>query len=754
MTDGEIKVSGISHQLIIERDEQGVPRITANSRLDLAYALGWLHAQERFFQMDLLRRRSSARLSQLFGDIALAADKKVVIHQFMQKAERAYLNLESHHKILLQRYTQGVNSGLEQLTTYPFEYWLLGQAPQRWQPRDTFLVLYSMYLNLQDSNGLSEHLQSRLAERVPEKLLSFLTPQFTRWDAPLDNSHIEDIELAAPLTKQGALRWRLRDLAEPIQSGNEQHIPGSNNFALAASRTASGRAILAGDMHLGLSIPNIWYRAEMHYQASDGDWRHLLGVTLPGTPLLIAGSNTKIAWTFTNSQVDTTDLVKLEVNASNDRYRLGQQWIEFDIVRNKLLSNDGRLHSVEFASTPWGPVVKHDSEVYALRWIAHDTAAANMELLNLETIDSLDAALALAPTVGIPTQNLLVADNRGNIGWTIIGPVPKRKLRTGKAAVTVTKQEDIWTGIQDKHDYPKIINPEDGQLWTANNRQLGGKWLGFLGNGGFAFAARSRQIRDDLKQLKGATEIDLLKIQLDDKAQFLSEWRSILLNHWPANPKYDHLKQLVEQWDAAATTSDKGYPLVRKYRYFIAEAILRPIYSVAAGLPEEKYRPYQFSRQYEAPLRALIERQPKDWLSEGATNWRDLLELLTERFLKLQLRAYPDGQYPSWGEINKAQIRHPLSQALPLLNQFLDMPEHSLPGDRDMPRVQAPKFGASQRMVISPGHEEQAIFHMPGGQSGHPLSDYYDTDHTNWVSGNASPLRVKEIKYRLLLKPM
>ena len=317
--DGELSVAGLAAAATIERDAAGIPTLTARSRTDLAYATGFAHAQDRFFQMDLIRRRGAGELSELFGEIAVNADKRLRFHRFRSRAESYLAKLPPSEALILDRYTDGVNAGLASLSAKPFEYLLLNSDPKPWTNEDSMLVAYAMFLDLNDSRATRDIRRGLVHRILPEEVYAWLYPQGTPWDTPLMG---EPRDAAAP---PSADVYSVRDVRDEAPAANEVGKPvlnGSNNWAVSGALTQTGRAIVSNDMHLGLSTPNIFYQARLVVIGDAA--RDITGVTLPGAPLVIAGSNTKVAWGNTNCFGDWTYAVVLragdEVIVSNSSH--------------------------------------------------------------------------------------------------------------------------------------------------------------------------------------------------------------------------------------------------------------------------------------------------------------------------------------------------------------------------------------------------------------------------------------------------
>ncbi|NNF62433.1 MAG: penicillin acylase family protein [Gammaproteobacteria bacterium] len=753
--DGQIETAGLAATVTVERDELGIATITAANRLDAAYATGFVHAQERFFQMDLQRRVGAGELAALFGAAALSLDKANRLHRFRWRADKLTEQLVPRDRALYEAYTNGVNAGLAALAVRPFEYLLLGVAPEPWRIEDSLLTVYSMYFELNDESARRDSQLGLLRDVLPAPLYQWLVQPGTEWDAPLRGGPA----VAAPLP--GPEVVDLRELPEPLfeaASAREQTrvVHGSNNWSVSGDRSADGRAMVAGDMHLGHAVPNIWFRARIRVPAVDLD---ITGVTLPGTPLVVAGSNRHVAWAFTNSYGDWQDLVVLETDPQRPQYyRAGDDWLAFDEVVEHISVKGGPTEELLIRQTQWGPVIDtdHQDRERALRWIAHLPAAMNAAITDFETAHSIEQAIAVANRVGAPPQNYVVADRDGHIGWTIMGRIPRRSGFDPATPISWA-DGDGWQGWVEPGDYPRIVDPPAGVLWTANARTVDGDWLALLGQGNHPTGARAGQIRDGLLARDRLTIDDMLAIQLDNRAVFLQRWQQLLVSLLTPEavaerPVRGELRQLVQQWGGRAAVDSAGYRLVRAFRLdamrAISDALLAP---VREQIPDFRLTAHS---QLERPVWQVISQQPVHLLGPQYASWDDFLLAVVDTTIDY-FGDFEGGLADrTWGEFNTMRIAHPLTRGVPLLSRWLNMPPNRLPGDANMPRVQGPAFGASQRMAVSPGNEEEGYFHMPGGQSGHPLSPFYGSGHDDWAEGQPTPFLPGPAQHHLTLAPV
>lgn len=753
--DGERAVPALSAPAEVQRDARGYVTVTAETRQDVARALGFVHAQERFFQMDLMRRNAAGELSALVGAKAVPLDKARRTHRFRHRAEALLAQLPADERGLLDAYVSGVNAGLGALGGRPPEYLLLRQQPQPWAPADTLLVAYGMYLDLQGAQGRDDIAMGLLHDAVPADWYAFLTQHSADWQAALDDSRVAAVPLpASPLP--AALRAS-RTACTDCSLRDARDI-GSNNFAVAAAHGSDQRALVADDMHLGLRSPGTWFKTRMRWKAAGGS-HDVAGVTLPGVPLLIVGSNGRVAWGFTNTTSDWADVVRLKLNAAGTHYVAGgvEKPLQQAVERIEVAGEAPVDHVV--LESEWGPVLPQKAppgQAYALRWVAHDREGMNLRLMHLETAAGVDDAVQFAAGAGMPAQNLVVADAAGRIAWTVIGAIPRR---VGAADLDLPQDwsdgRSRWQGYLPAAEQPRIVDPAGGRLWTANSRMVGGDAMKLLGNGGWDVGARGQQIRDALRAQERFDEAGLHAIQLDHRALFHQRWRELLLTQVltpdfvAANGLADYRAEIEQSADAARPDA-VGYLLLRSFRLQVLKTLFAPL----AGLMEAQgLKLSDLKMVPENPGWALIQAARPDTLPASFKTWPELLQRAVLDSRQELLGKYGSLAAATWGADNPTRMRHPLSQAVPALSGWLDQASQGMAGDSHMPRVHNQGHGQSERMVVAPGHEERGILVIPGGQSGHPLSPFYRGDHTAWLAGEPLPFLPGETRHRLALRP-
>jgi penicillin G amidase len=769
--DGVAQAPGLAIEATLERDARGIAVISAATRTDLAFATGYAHAQDRYFQMDLSRRLAAGELSELFGEVALKTDRRTRRFGLRAVARRVVDASPRAERDIVDAYARGVNAGLASLKARPWEYLLLRETPSEWRPEDSVLVVHSMWWQLQYGT-LRDELDRRRLQRAAaalgddaqvRALIGFVYAGHSDWDTP-------NYSKEAPCV-HAACTDSARVLTQPFPSllkfggaadapADEPAKPGSNNWAVAGQHTRSGVALIANDMHLDLGVPAVWYPARLRVTPapdSTGPGGHapeapldITGVTLPGTPAVAAGSNGQIAWGFTNSYGDFAD-ARWGKCASAD----------YGVRREHIRVKGGDVVEVTYRDAGAGVVL--DGEDYAddvkagdclqAGWLAMHPEATNFGLLALERARSVDEALALAPGIGIPGQNMVVGDAGGRIAWTLLGRVPRN-----------TGADRLFGAVEfrDADDHPRIADPPVGRLWTANQRVVAGPLEAVLGDdevdvaaGGYDVGARARQIRDGLLGLTHpATEADMLAIQLDSRALFLARWRDLLLELLDEEamrdaPRRREFRTLVSEWQAEAVPGAVGYRLVRTFRASTLNALWR---SLSTGLLGEKFEGRR-PAQLEAGGFRLVSERPASVAPPGGGDWRRFLLARVDATITDSLATCGSLERCEYGDLAPLRVRHPLSRALPLLANLLDMPTRRLPGDHHMPRVQDGAFGASQRFAVSPGRESEGYLTLPGGPSGHPLSPFYASGFEDWAAGRRTPFLPGVPAHRLQLEP-
>ena len=394
----------------------------------------------------------------------------------------------------------------------------------------------------------------------------------------------------------------------------------------------------------------------------------------------------------------------------------------------------------------------------AIHWTALDADAVNIGLIELEEAESLERALNIANHTGGPQLNFLVADKNGHIAWTIMGRVPKRYGIDGSVSRSWADGKVGWDGYVDPAELPRQIDPPEGLLVSANDRRLGKQYPHVIGRQ-FTNGYRAYRITERLRQLPQATEQSMFELQLDTETQFYAFYQQLALTVLSPDvinrePELAELRKFLSAWNGAADVDSLGFAMLVQFRKQLAEAVFNP-FLLAPRMADQHFK-YTWT-YIDTPLQALLTQKSPQLLPDSAhyCSWDDFILGQLKQSLQQLKAQYPgrDLSELTWGQVNRAQFRHPFARAFPLLGFLLNMQNDELSGCSYCVRVAGPDFGASERLVVSPAYLDDGILHMPGGQSSHPFSPYYRDQEGYWVKGLPLPLLAGKADHQWVLKP-
>jgi penicillin amidase len=756
LLDGTYPLEGLSAPSTVEFDVLAIPTINAENREDAYRVLGYLHARDRLFQMDMQRRKTAGRLAEVLGEKALSSDRKQRIYGFAEAVKKAVDQLLPAERSVLLAYAEGINAVISQAREFPPEFRFLHYRPGPWQPEDSLMVAANMFQMLSDSES-EERMLTIMQSCLPDAITSFLTPDtdaFTHTLLGGGGSRRPERPVPTDAIARLIQDWRINVQQTAVVQPEGPSL-GSNNWAINGTKTEDGRAILADDMHLPLGVPNTWYRAQLRY----GD-RELTGVTLPGVPLVVVGSNRHIAWGFTNLNGDVQDLVSLEINPNEpNQYLTPQGWQSFTTTTESIPIMGGSTESITLRKTIWGPVLEAPllGRPVALRWTALDPAAVNLRLIEMDAADTQESALDALNHFGAPPQNVLLADEWGHIAWTLTGLIPQRRGFDGSVSQSWATNDKRWDGYLAPEQLPRVADPPEGFLATANNRTLGMEYPHVIGHN-FSNGYRAYRIRERLEKKAHLSERDMHEIQLDTTSDFYTFYKELALSliapqRLTGDTRLAEIESAIREWDGQLNPDSQGIALLIHWRTSLARKVFTPI--LKACQKQDPSFTYQW-REMETPLRAILkEGIPAIAATYEHADWEGFLLATLEQAaneLKVRYDIHRLDQLP-WQKVNTVVLQHPFSRIEPKAGNFLDM--SPVPGacDSNCIKVLHERNGASERLVIAPNHPENGIFEMPGGQSGHPLSPHYSDQQSAWEKGAEQAFLPSKTEHTLNLKP-
>ncbi len=705
--DQTASIRGLSAPVDITFDEHGVPRIRAATLTDAATALGYVHARDRMFQMELMRRAASGRLSEIAGPVTLAMDKEMRVLGLRRSATADYDALAPDARAMLDAYAKGVNAWITAHGRLSAPEFLAFGAPEPWTPIDSLLWAKTMGLWL-SMNWQQELARWRLSGHMPKELILGLWP-------PQHEAGEPSAQLDAPIryatTGGGLLEKALPAFPAPFTEPGQ----ASNEWAVDGSRTATGAPLLAGDPHLGFGFPSLWYLARI-----DTPQETLVGATAPGVPGIVLGRNSHIAWTFTSTGADVQDIF-IETPVGPDDYQTPDGPKPFirreerirvrgqpDVVLTVRETRHGPL--ISDLIDPSGPVLA----VSMANLQAGDTAAAG--LLALDQATTVEEAGKAAALISSPVQNLLVADEH-KIALYVTGRVPIRRSGDGAMPVDGASGAYDWIGWASGDQLPHYVSPGSGRLVNANERIAPPDFPVFLGRDWFA-DWRARRIRELLDKTNRHTTAEFARMQVDVTSTFAQQILPALLSI-PAPPGVaGRAFALLNGWDGTMAM-DAPEPLIFTAwtdRFYLA--IMQ-----RAGVPVAQAR-------VASPLAEFLPSA----LLPGGTHWCGgdcsamLTKALEDAVADLSARFDPDPAAWRWGVAHQAEFAHPVLRGLPWLRGFgtllIQVPGSSttidaaatLPGD--FTAVAGPEF----RGVYDLADLDRSLFMMTPGQSGNLLS--------------------------------
>jgi penicillin amidase len=738
-----LTLAGRSGPVRIAFDTFGIPSITAQSRPDAAFGLGYACARDRLFQMDYLRRKASGSLSEVLGPVTLAEDIEKRRLGFVALASRALEGLPPEQREVLEAFASGVNASVEAHGPLAFEFGLLGYRPEAWAASDSLLIFLELFHTLCGDQGTA-HMVAVMRRTLPPEVVEFLTPELDEYANPLVGRAGSDTPADRALPKEQLLEVLRRAKGRPdrrlVQIGRA--AAGSNGWVVGPAKTQRGSPLLANDIHLGFTVPNLWYRCSLRYENVS-----VSGVIIAGIPVIVCGSNGKVAWGVTNASVTCLSLEPLEVRGTvPGEYRAPAGWVPFGLRQEVIRVRWGEPQCLVVQETVWGPVAATPvlGRPAAISWTGLDPSAVDLGLMNLERVQTVQGGIEVATRSGGPPLNIMLADADGHIGWTLSGRLP---VAAQRRPVGEPESHPPWASCPayvSPDEHPRVVDPASGVLVTANNCAVGPDGPHRL-SGNYCSGYRAWRIAECLAPLTDTTEEHLFTLQLDTRAGVYDFYRDLALSVISPEvvargTQFLAVQHVLRQWDGKAEVDSHGLWLLIAFRELLAVSVLGALLQSCQDQdPHFAYRWFN----YEPPLRALLQVQPLDLLPEPDRygDWPAFLRDKLIESLELVLTSFKAHapEHLRWGMLNRAVLPHPLSPAVPWLSGLLDLPPDPIPGCADCVCVGTSSHGASFRMVISPGDLKRGIAQMIGGQSGNPLSPHFADQHMAWAKGNPQP---------------
>lgn len=735
---GTIELEGLAGRVWVRRDRWGVPHVEAEADADLYFAQGFVHGQDRLWQMDFYRRAVAGRVAEMAGQEGLPVDRLMRTLGIRHAAEREVEALEPRLRALLERFCSGVNAAATTATALPFEMQLLRLEFEPWRPLDVLSLGKLLAFGL-STNWERELLRADMLRALGPELTARLDPTY-----PADN----------PIVDQEAWSGDGQAIVEQIDAvrhslGLAAEASGSNNWAVSGARSATGKPLIAGDPHLPPSMPGIWYQVSLRR----GE-RFVRGASLPGMPGVYMGQNNDVCWTFTNVMADVQDLFVERIE--DDRYLFEGEWRPLQVRHEEIQVKGEGPVELEVQSTHHGPIVNaalgaDAGEPLALSWqtLREPTAFAGMfELLEIDSGRELVAKLEGHTS---PASNLIWADRHGSIGYKLIGRLPRRRGGCPDLPKPGWSGEFEWEGTVPYAELPELVDPPSGFLVTANNRIVGdeyphhitSEWLdGFRAKRIEALLAASEEhTLDDFEAMQG----DDLSLPGLEAARRLGRLR-------PSGQRERSAIERLRSWDGRLDPETIAGTVYQAFLLRLAREVAR----AAIGdrdlserwldRADNGFTPHVTSPwRWHSHLMALWEEADPELIGRP---WEELvLEALAGALDDLEDRFGPDPEGWRWGRVHEMEFPHPLGEANPLLRRLLNRRLRAGGAQETVSQIAYDPndpyravWAPSWRMVADPCDPDRSRWQMFTGQSGHPASPHYDDLQQGWLEGRTQPM--------------
>lgn len=766
--DGPVTVGGLADSVSVELDSLGIPTVRAGTELDAWRALGWLHATDRLWQLEFLRRIGTGRLAELFGERAYSTDRFVRTLGLRRIARETAAGLPDAERAALEAYAEGVNARIEAGGPLPPEFRILRFEPEPWTLEASLAI--GLMMNLDLSHWRRELARHHAVGHLPPDRLAGLHPRYPAWGPrTLDGTATppegvvtgfeEESGAASPgAASAGGPGAAVAAARRAVPADPAAWDPfdvlavasirmASNAWVVGPERTAAGYPILANDMHLSLRAPSIWYPAALHGR---DDGLHVAGLTLPGVPGVVVGYNRHVAWGATNAKVDDMDFAIETLDDSGRRYRNGESWLEF-AARPETIQVRGAAAVVDTVrSTVRGPVIS-DALPYvdgtlSVLFVPDAVPFRPGGLFAMNRARSMEEFHAAAAQFTAPHLNLVIAAADGRIGYRLAGTIPRRSWDGSRPAPAALVGEG-WPGRWPIETHPAATDPEEAYLVTANNLQIEGL-DGAIG-ADWPAPFRALRITQSLVVRRDWTPTSMADLQRDVRSLLADRTigRAIEAARRIGEPG---VADTLAAWDRMVDVDSRAAPLFYAWFYGLRALVAGDEWAGAPG-------PTIFPTL--SMLSVLEDGDASPWVDDLATpDHRETLVELEERAMALAIGRV-DGR--SWGDLHAERHAHPLGTSAWLETLFgFDVGPYPSDGGPNTVRPDAyqmwnrldaggpappwtSEYGPSQRMVVemTPDGPRGRLL-IPTGQSGNPFSPHYRDMSASWRAGGLAPLSV------------
>lgn len=767
--DGRTQLPGLSATVTVTRDAHGVPAIEAVNLDDLFFAQGYVTAQDRLWQMDIMRRFASGELSEILGEKTLKLDREQRILGLRAAAKKSIAMAPARDRAFFDDYARGVNAYIQSRAGHlPIEFRILGYTPKPWNAEDSVVIANQMV------KDLNYHYFYDALDR--EKILAKLGPELTAdlyvnrsWHDRPPTVMREDLD--EPQTKASdsddddddddGPDNSITRAATPLPTPQGLPVDGSNDWVVSGAHTETGKPLLSNDMHLGHQMPNLWYEAHLHSGTLD-----VAGVTLPGMPYVIVGHNQRVAWGFTNVGPTVTDVYIENFNAQG-QYQTPDGWAQPEHRAETIHVKGQSDVSIDVKITRHGPIITElvpgETRPLALRWTLYD--GLRIPFFDVNTAQNWQDFCHAFSMLDAPGQNVVYADVDGNIGYHTTGKVPIRAAGDGTLPVSGADNAHEWTSYIPFDKLPNIYNPPSGIIATANGRITPDDYP-YSVSMEWEAPWRTARIYHVLESGRQFSPADMLALQNDihSEADLFAAERLVYAVDHAAKPsaRVKQAADLMRGWDGRMLASSAAPTIAEFSIRELRRLLVAPkLGSAPADSQTEtgvlSWRTYSWEMG-SVWMENILLHHPQRWLPEKYPSYDELLAASVDAAVNSP-DAPKDLTSWRWGKYNAIEIQHPVLGEIPVLKRWTGTGLHEQSGSGYTVKAVTPKHGPSERFTADLSDLDRSTLNIVTGEGGNFLSPYYLDQWKAWYEGTTFTLPFsasaveKSKQHRLMLEP-
>ena len=734
-----VQLNSLQSDVTIYRDKEGIPHIIAENEHDLYLAYGYTLAQDRLWQMDLIRRATQGRLSEIFGKDLVKTDLMLRSLQISQKSDRVYQSATPELKNALEAFADGINQYIKQNSNkLPIEFKILGYKPDEWTPQNSLNIVGYIAWDLVMAWG-NEITLYKIQNKIDSSLFAQFIPNFST------DSTIYDVHAGSVLD----LKSDLTTVGEVIDNLGVTPFMASNNWAVSGKKTKSGMPILCNDMHLGYNIPGIWYQVNLVVK----DKMNVTGVAIPGEPFVVAGHNDSIAWGMTNVMLDGTDFYVETLNEDSTKYLLDGEWKNLNIVNEKIATKEGDTVILPLRYTHRGPIIsefKNVNKAVSMHWIGYENSNEAYGVYLLNKAHNWKDFRKACSKFGAVSQNIIYADVQGNIGLQLTGLVAKRKIPGYYLLPGDTSYYD-WTGFVPFDSLPYVFNPDNGVIVSANNKSSNN--VDYYITQYYFQDYRYNRIHELLTACDTIDREYMAIVQSDQVSKMAQKFLPAMIKELKKlnskNPNYSKIIDYLSSWDGNMSPNSVSALFFEQFNLLFIKN------SITDELGNDLFNDVFETKILSNNILTNLWTNPENPLFDNVNtndkteNIDDIVKLTFEQTIDtLSAKLGDNADNWQYGKLHNLTLSHPLSKVKILDKVFkLNRGPYAVGGSNHTVSPYSYVYtnpyevvaGASERHIFDLSNWDNSVTVIPTGESGQPASPFYCNQSDLYIDNGYHP---------------